>query len=401
MSVVRLAPRPAGAGPRAGMEAARWAVEAARWGAGLWLLWRVPRPRPVPDDGPAAADRAAWVVVPARDEEASIGALLASLASQSPAPAAVVVVDDASTDATAALARAAGAQVVTAGQVPDGWTGKAWAAALGARQAGGEVLVFLDADTVVEPGGLGRLVAELASQGGRGLVSAQPFHHIERPYEALSAFFNLVAPMGTGAFTPRAGRGRPVGAFGPCLVCSRADYQAVGGHASVRGAVLDDAALARRFEQAGLPVRLLGGRGAVRYRMYPSGVAQLAEGWTKNMASGAGMVRPATMVAVVAWLSGAISAVWYALAGLRRLRRAPPGARAAGLVPVTGPYLAYAAQLGWMLRRVGRFGVLTSLAYPLPLAFFLGVFTRSVVVTAVRGEVRWKGRTLPTRPPVR
>lgn len=366
-------------------------LEIARWALGVWLLWRVPRPRPVAGGG-SPPGRAVAVVVPARNEEMGVEALVASLMAQAPPPDQVVVVDDTSTDATAALARAAGADVVAAGAVPHGWTGKAWACARGAEATLGEVLVFLDADTVVEAGGLGRLIAELAAQGGRGLVSVQPFHVMKRPYERLSAFFNLVGPMGTSAFTPLAGRAGTVGAFGPCLVCARADYESVGGHAGARGAVLDDAAMARRFVMAGLPVRLLGGRGTVSYRMYPAGLAQLTEGWTKNMASGAGIVRPVTLVLVVAWLSGAISAVRYAvMAGMRRCR---PG-------PAAGLYLAYVAQLGWMLRRVGRFGALTAVAFPVPLGFFMAVFARSVALTAIRGQVRWKGRTVAIRPAVR
>jgi len=369
-------------------------LEIARWALGAWLLWRVPRPRPGPGPSaglPPAKNRPASrvsVVVPARNEETGIKALVDSLTVQTPLPGQLLVVDDGSTDATATLAAAAGAQVVSAGPLPDGWTGKAWACARGAELASGEVLVFLDADTVVAPGGLDRLLGGLAAQGGGGLVSVQPFHVTKRPYERLSAFFNLVGPMGTGAFTPLSGRAVPVGAFGPCLVCDRADYESVGGHAGVRSAVLDDAALARRFSLAGLPVRLLGGRGTVSFRMYAGGLAQLTEGWTKNMASGAGIVRPAILVLVVAWLSGAISAARYAvLAGMGRCRRGP----------ATGLYLAYVAQLAWMLRRVGRFGPLTALAFPVPLAFFLAIFARSVAATALGGQVRWKGRTVPIR----
>ncbi len=367
-------------------------LELARWALGAWLLWRVPRPRPVPVGGPPRQRRATSVVVPARNEEANIAALVASLVAQCPPPAQVLVVDDGSTDATARLARAAGADVLAAGPVPNGWTGKAWACARGAEATVGEVLAFLDADTVLAPGGLERLLAELAAQGWRGLVSVQPFHVTLRPYERLSAFFNLVGPMGTGAFTPLAGWRGVVGAFGPCLVCDRTDYEAAGGHACVRGNVLDDAALARHFALAGLPVRLLGGRDTVSFRMYPAGFAQLAEGWTKNMASGAAIARPLTLVLVVAWLSGAISAVRYAvLAGMGRCRRGP----AAGL------YLAYVAQLEWMLRRVGSFGALPAVAFPVPMTFFLAIFARSVVLTALRGQVRWKGRMIPIRPVAR
>ena len=68
-----------------------------------------------------------------------------------------------------------------------------------------------------------------------------------------------------------------------------ADYEAAGGHAgdSVRGAVLDDVSLARAVQRTGRGVTVFGGRGAVRFRMYPDGLRSLVEGWTKNFAGGA------------------------------------------------------------------------------------------------------------------
>jgi 4,4'-diaponeurosporenoate glycosyltransferase len=62
-------------------------------------------------------------------------------------------------------------------------------------------------------------------------------------------------------------------------------------------------------------------------------------------------------------------------------------------------YAAVVAQLVWMLRRVGTYGLLTALLFPVPLAFFLVVFARSAFLTVVRRKVAWKGRDLPA--PVR
>lgn len=400
-------------------------LELVRWLAGTWLLWRIRHcgadtddpSRPLDLAGRTELDergRGVTVVIPARDEDDNLPRLLASLAAQDPPPAEVIVVDDDSGDATAEVARAAGATVVAAGPLPAGWTGKAWACARGTEAAGAlpsspaesitaspgkarsvpvfpgddprsatpvpaAILVFLDADTVVAPGGLCRILDEHARRGG--LVSVQPFHVMERPYEALSAFFNLVSMMGVGAFTPRR-HARPTGAFGPCLVCSTADYATAGGHAhpDVRRRVVEDVALAQRFAGAGLPVSVLGGRGTISFRMYPGGIRQLVEGWTKNFATGATSTRPLTFVLISLWLSGCISAAWS--------------------LPAPAPaavYLAYAGQLAWMLRRIGRFGWWPALLYPVPLAFFLVVFARSLVLTHLRGEVRWRGRTISTR----
>ncbi|MEO6121604.1 MAG: glycosyltransferase, partial [Acidimicrobiales bacterium] len=256
------------------------------------------------------------------------------------------------------------------------WTGA------GAASADADVLVFLDADTQLDPGGLSAIVGDHARRGG--LVSVQPFHRTERPYEALSALFNIVPWMGLAAATPTAARRSPPGAFGPCLVTTAEDYRAVGGHEAVRGEVVEDVALAANYRAAGLPVATLAGSGTISFRMYPDGVGQLIEGWTKNIAGGAGASRPAAMALAVLWIAGCISTVTGA-------------AIAPGIAAVT-VYAAYAAQIAWMLARLGRFPWWTAPAFPVPLAFFLAVFARSLVLTNLRGEVRWRGRTIRTKP---
>lgn len=349
------------------------------WGAGWWLLWRVPVPPEV--DAEAALDRTpVSVIVPARDEEAVLPVLLASLSPQLRSDDELIVVDDHSDDATAVSARAGGASVVRAPALPAGWTGKAWACHHGAARATRATLIFLDADTRLEPGGLERLTAGLAATGG--LYSVQPWHEVNRPHERLAAVFNVVAMMGTTAFAPgREGRAA-VGAFGPCLVTSVADYRRAGGHESVASTVLDDLALADRYREVGLPVTVHGGKGTISFRMYPLGFGQLVEGFTKNFAVAARAVGLATTGLITLWLAALSAPVVLAT-------MAP--------VPAAICYAAAAAQMGAHLRRLGSFGARTAVLYPLALAVFIAVFARSVVSTLIGGRVRWKGRDVATR----
>lgn len=349
------------------------------WGAGWWLLWRVPLP---PEAHPDAAlgRTPVSVIVPARDEEAVLPVLLASLAPELGADDELIVVDDHSADATAVSARAGGATVVRAPALPAGWTGKAWACHSGAARATRATLIFLDADTRLEPGGLGRLTAGLAAAGG--LYSVQPWHEVHRPHERLAAVFNVVAMMGTTAFTPGRDGRAAVGAFGPCLVTSMADYRRAGGHESVASSVLDDLALADRYRGAALPVTIHEGKGTISFRMYPLGLAQLVEGFTKNFALAAGAVGLATTVLITLWLA-ALSA--------------PVVLAAAAPAPAAICYAAAAAQMGAHLRRLGSFGARTAVLYPLAVAVFIAVFARSVAATLILGRVRWKGRAVATR----
>ena len=110
-----------------------------------------------------------------------------------------------------------------------------------------------------------------------------------RAYERLSAMFNIIGFMGVGAASP-ARDAVARGAFGPVMVTSRADYDLVGGHASVRGEIVEDIALARRYRSASLAVHAFGGGRLARFRMYPDGLGQLLEGWSKNIATGASTV---------------------------------------------------------------------------------------------------------------
>jgi len=349
------------------------------WSCGWLLLWR-PRPLPARPSAPAVRPPVT-IVVPARDEEASLPSLLATLVPQLRPGDRCLVVDDESSDRTAAVAAGGGAEVVTAPPRPDGWTGKAWACATGAdlaagtREPGDDVLVFLDADVRLErPDVLDRLSAEVGTAPG-GLVSIQPWHRTGRPVEQLSVFFNVTALMGSVAFTALGTRIRPTLAFGPVLACRRTAYLASGGHAhpSVRGAVAEDIALARRFPS----VRIFTGRPDFSFRMYPGGLRSLVQGWTKNIASGAASVRWWFAVLIVGWLwslnGGWITSVWF--------------------------YGASAVQVLVLGRRAGRFGAISALAYPLLVVFFLVVFLRSVALTLFRRPVPWKGRPVATRPP--
>ncbi len=287
-----------------------------------------------------------------------------------------MVVDDESSDGTAEVAEAAGALVRPAGPRPDGWTGKAWACATGSNAPEARacrLLMFLDADVRLDDGDvLDRLVSEVEADPRR-LVSVQPWHRTVRPVEQLSVFFNITALMGSAGFTAL-GRGvTPTLAFGPVMACTRAAYEAAGGHAhpTVRGAVAEDIALARRFPAVSLHT----GRPDISFRMYPEGLRPLVQGWTKNIASGAKSVRWWFALLVVGWLwslnGGWITSPWF--------------------------YAASAVQVFALGRRAGRFGVLTAVAYPLLVLFFLGIFLRSVALTALRRPVRWKGRPMSPR----
>ena len=359
----------------------RFAFEALRLGLGFLLLCRLAR-RPGGPAGPLDAtgvlDLA--VIVPARDEADVLAGLLASVGRQRRPPAEVVVVDDGSVDATAALAAAGGARVVTAPSRPPGWNGKQWACHVGFESTSAAVVCFIDADVELAPDALARVAGQVEERGG--LLSVQPWHRTGSAVEGLSLFPNLVSMMAVDAFGPLGGRVAPTGAFGPVLAARRVDHARAGGHEAVRAAAMEDVALAGTYRRAGLAVTVTAGRGIATFRMYRGGVRSIMEGWVKGLGDGARRVRLPTLVAVGAWLSGVASAP---------------------LLVITDPalgavlWVAYAAQLAWLARRIGRFPAWSWALFPIPLAFFLVAFARSLFAVLARREVTWKGRRLHLR----
>ena len=310
------------------------------------------------------------VVVPARNEAGSIGALAASVVNQLRDGDELVVVDDHSTDDTAAIARAGGAAVVTAPELPDGWAGKPHACHTGAERTTGEVLVFVDADVCLGDGDLDRIAACVSAHPG-DIVSLQPWHRAVRPFEQCSLPFNIVALMGSGGFTLAGDRVSPHVAFGPVIALTRARYCEIGGHAhaSVRSAVLEDIALARRVERTRLHT---GSSGATTFRMYPTGFASLVEGWTKGIAIGFDATPWWAALGTAAWvtsvLGGWLTSPWFALAST--------------------------VQMAVLARRAGSFRWYAVIGAPLLMGFFVVVFVRSMVLRRFRRSLTWKGRTV-------
>jgi 4,4'-diaponeurosporenoate glycosyltransferase len=367
-------------------------ITAAVFALGLALGgWSMSRANRLPAAG-RWRDARLSVIIPARDEAANLPGLLGSLHDCGPAVSEVIVVDDDSTDATAAIAAAHGATVISVeGGPPTGWAGKPYACARGAQAASAPLLLFLDADVTLAPHTVDRLVATHAVSGG--LVSVQPWHRTVRPYEQLSAVCNVVAMMGTGAFAGWRRRPRPA-AFGPCMLTSAADYALAGGHGSVRGEVVDDVQLARRYGQAGLDVGVYGGDDALSFRMYPQGPRQLVEGWSKNLAAGAGLVDPAAVAVSVLWIASCLGFGLGGIATAVAVAVDPGSVSAADAAVALGGWLAVAIEMRWLLRRAGDFRWYTWALHLLPVAAFVGLFARSAWLTHVRRQVRWRGRPI-------
>ena len=245
-------------------------------------------------EGPNGARPSLSIIVPARNEERQIETCVRSLLAQGYDDFEVIVVDDRSEDSTRAiLARIAEEdsrlRIVDGSPLPDGWVGKPWALVQGTAVARGEWLLFTDADTEHEP-----------------QASAAAYDHAHsRDYDALSLLTDqvLVTPgewmclptilwtigFAVGPIDDINDPKKPdVALFnGQYILISRKAYDALGGHAAVKGKIAEDFEFARHFKHDGrFRGALVSANGLVRTRMYRS-FGELWNGFVKNFALGA------------------------------------------------------------------------------------------------------------------
>ncbi|HUP03648.1 MAG TPA: glycosyltransferase [Bryobacteraceae bacterium] len=221
---------------------------------GFWRFREEAKAGALPREAPSIV-----AVVPARNEAQTVERAVASLAAQRyPGPFHIVLVDDASTDGTAELARAAAPPelltVIRAEALPGGWTGKLWAVAQGVREAARlrpDYLLLTDADIEHPPGNAAELAAR-AESGGYALVSYMAALACESPAERALVpafvffFFQLYPPAWIA--DPRRST---AGAAGGCMLVRREALERIGGIEAIRGELIDDCALARAIKRGG------------------------------------------------------------------------------------------------------------------------------------------------------
>jgi hypothetical protein len=322
------------------------------------------------------------VIVPARNEEASLGSCLESLMAQTGVSLEIIVVDDGSTDRTPEIARSfQKLRIIEPGVLPSGWSGKNHALVAGAKAARGEWLLFTDADTVHRAGSLTRSVAEARHQKA-ALLSYSPEQEVHGLWEkaVMPVIFAELAStyrpseVSNSAFSTAAANGQ-------YILISRTAYDAVGGHAAVAGSLLEDVELARAVKASGRKIFFRHGGDIVRTRMYRS-FAQLREGWTKNLAL---LFRSPVRLAVLRFTEFVLIAGGGVVAVATGMRGKWQPAVVAAILTV--------ALWGLLLKRIRRahfpWGANALALIGLPLFSYL--LLRSTVAYK-KGTVSWKGR---------
>jgi len=338
------------------------------------------------------------VIVPARNEAQNIARCLQSVCEQDYSDLEILVIDDNSTDDTPRiLARVADNEprlsVLAGAPLAPGWTGKNFALAQAASHAQGEWLLFLDADTWLEPGTIGAAIAH-ASERKLGLLSLVTRQELAGFWErviqpVVLLVIALALPLRAINDSRRPGVAYANGQF---LLVRSAAYEKAGGHAAEPASVVEDSALARAVKAAGFGVQLADGREFVHVRMY-RGLQQTWEGWSKNSFLSAGR-----RVRNVALLVLSISALILVpplllLVGLTELmspNRADSGAVLTSAVAALQWALAF--YLTWRCEH--EVGVPGRYAFTAPLgaAMFNALLCYSAYRVLSGHGVSWKGR---------
>jgi chlorobactene glucosyltransferase len=281
--------------------------------------------------------------------------------------------------------------VIDGAPVPAGWVGTQWACAQGASAARGSTLIVTDADTAHAPTLIPRSMHAMRTRA-LDFLTVGGFQELGSFWERVvmpQIFYMIATRYGGAGVVNRARRSRDKIANGQYLCFTQACYDAIGGHASVRGKAAEDLALAQLVHARGMRGELVMGEHELSTRMYTS-LSEIVNGWTKNMVTAGADTLPPGVVPRL------LLPVLLLVVPLMHL--APPVTLISSLfVPVWIGALMWAAACSIMLVawwaiiyvRAFRQSPLYALALPLGAMIVLFIIARATV----RGRgVEWKGR---------
>lgn len=347
------------------------------------------------------------ILVPARNEEESLPALLASLLCLDYPDYEVILVDDDSTDRTAEIAAEWAARPESQGRLhvihnrtlPPGWRGKVWALGQALEAACGEWLLTTDADVVFHPKLL-RLALATAIKKDVQLLSVAPEFEYGCFWErvVLPAFSFLLATLFPLRLVNRPGFPRAIAA-GAFILMRRQDFVDLGGYERLRSDVVEDLRTAELFKHNGRRVHVALSRGLFVTRMYKN-ARELWEGMSRSAFEGvrfsisralAGIL-VGNLLAVLPWVA-LLARLWFDLAH-GRTPGADPALRLAAAACGTSA-LVYGSFLA-----LARASLVYVVTLPLATLFYTGATVNSMLRGLFGNGVAWKGRQYrPHRPP--
>jgi len=338
------------------------------------LFFRPWLPRTDPGNQPLVS-----VLIPARNEEQTIGTILGDLSRQPYPNLEIIVFDDQSEDQTAHIVRVAAAadpriRLMTSSGLPDGWTGKNFACHTLGIAAQGDYLLFLDADVRISGHLIGNAVAA-EQEWGTGLITIFPQQMMESLGEKMTVpVMNYILVSLLPLILVRSSSQPSLSAAnGQCMLFDGAVYRNIRPHEQVRQQRVEDITIARLLKKEGIGVACLLGDERIRCRMY-SGLREAVSGFSRSVAAFFGN---SFALALLFWLL----TTW-------------------GFIPVflamewklVLVYLLIFFATRIMISHVSRQSIADNLILLFPQQLSMGMFIFKAIQNKRNRNVEWKGR---------
>lgn len=331
------------------------------------------------------------LVIPARDEAASIEAAVRSRLVDDYPALQVVLVDDRSTDGTSAIVDRLAAtdprvEALHIRELPADWIGKVHALQRGTEVATGEWLLYSDADVHAAPGTLRRCIAYALERDLDHVAVLPELWRTTFILDVVLATFVRVLCIGARFWSVHDSRSSAAMGVGAFNLVRRSAYERTAGFRWLKLEVVDDAALGQMLKQAGARAAILNGRGCLGLHWYSS-LADMARGGEKSVFSGLGqfsLIRLLTICTAVLLLElSPLPALWPL--GLTWLTALGAAGTAAALAAQAIPWL-------WLNGRV-----LPVLLFPLAAVLGVSMTLRAGILAVWRGGLLWRGTLYPLK----
>jgi chlorobactene glucosyltransferase len=256
----------------------------------IWIELHLNLGAPIPVSPPDPDGPPISILIPARNESRNIRRCIECIRAQTYARWKMIVVDDHSTDDTPDIVKELAAQdqrirLLHSKPLPSGWVGKSHALAQGAKEARGEWLCLLDADTFAAPELLASTCHEAKVRGADllSIVTNQELRSFWERVISPVAFSGLAVVYNLKRINdPRMPDAMANGQF---ILIRRAVYEETGGHHALSDSILEDRAIAEKVKRAGHAILLVDGRALARVRMHTS-LKEIWESWVKTIYPG-------------------------------------------------------------------------------------------------------------------
>jgi chlorobactene glucosyltransferase len=331
------------------------------------------------------------VLIPARDEEASIATCLLSLQKQDYPNYEVLVLNDNSTDNTAAIVSKIATEderikLFNGEQLPEGWAGKPFACHQLAKKAKGSWLLFVDADTIHAPHMLRSVIAQ-AAEMKVSLLSGFPRQMANNLSQkiAVPVIYFIILSLFPMWWLQRFKKPKPSVAIGQFLLFPREEYWRIGGHEAVKSKILEDIWLGIEISRHGGRHLAIDLSSVVSCDMYKT-LGSMWQGLTRCIYSVAAISTIALIGLMIAGYLFFLAPFYWLLNELFIVDAS------LALRAVVMSQVAILLAMRWTVDNHFKAPVISTLLHPIGLFFIILTCIYAIVQQAVGASVYWKNR---------